>query len=206
MANSLTTGIVSSVGRSIPSGATRFMIPDAIQTDAAINPGNSGGPLIDLRGRVIGVNAQIQTNGSAVNSGVGFAIPASIVAKVAPTLRDGEDYAWSYLGVEGTSFGLELAEANGMDATRGAYITRVVAGGPADGALRGATAEAQLPAGGDVIVAADGAPINTFEDLLSYIALETTPGQTVTMTVLRDGDYTDVDVELGRRPATTRDE
>jgi S1-C subfamily serine protease len=103
LGSSMTLGIVSAVGRTIPSGATPFAIPQAIQTDAAINPGNSGGPLLDLKGEVIGVNAQIASGGAQANAGVGFAIPSNVVRIVAPVLMEAGAYEWPWLGVEGGS-------------------------------------------------------------------------------------------------------
>jgi S1-C subfamily serine protease len=143
-ANSMSFGIISALGRTIPDGQTQFAIPETIQTDAAINPGNSGGPLLDLRGQVVGINAQINTTniqpgGIPGNSGVGFAIPSSIVLKVIPKLiRDGE-HDWSYLGVSGGAITTDLAEANGLSDTLGAYIHCVPDGGPSVGRLEGGT-------------------------------------------------------------------
>jgi 2-alkenal reductase len=212
-ANSMTYGIVSAVGRTIPGGQTSFSIPEAIQTDAAINPGNSGGPLLDLRGEVVGVNAQINTSniqsgGVPANSGVGFAIPASVVNRVVPALIRSGQYEWPYLGVSGGSLSLDEADAAGLADTRGAYIQCVPTGGPSDGILHGSTnidcatqriLSGDAPVGGDIVVAVDGQPVTSFEDLLSYIGLRTEPGQEVRLTVLRDGNEQDVTVRLGRR-------
>jgi serine protease Do len=216
--NSMSFGIISALGRTMPDGATSFAIPQTIQTDAAINPGNSGGPLLNLRGEVIGVNAQINTTnfsagGTPGNSGVGFAIPASIVAKVAPALIAKGSYAWPYLGVTGGSIGVETAKANNLPDTHGAYISCVQGAGPSNGQLDGAenmqfsadcqrassTTGDEVPRGGDVVVAIDGTEVKSFDDLLSYIALETQPGQKVRLTVLRDGKEQDVEVTLGNR-------
>ncbi|MCB0073653.1 MAG: trypsin-like peptidase domain-containing protein, partial [Caldilineaceae bacterium] len=131
LGTSMSLGIVSAVGRSIPSGATPFAIPLAIQTDTAINPGNSGGPLLNLDGQVIGVNAQIRTTNGGANSGVGFAIPADVVRHVAPQLIEFGVQEWPWLGVEGGSVNLMIKQANNLDSQRGAYIAGVVSGGPA---------------------------------------------------------------------------
>lgn len=222
--NTMTYGIISALGRVIPSWQTQFSIPQAIQTDAAINPGNSGGPLIDLRGRVIGVNAQIRTTNQTTfslpsNSGVGFAVPASLVDLVVPELIRSGTYRWSYLGVRGSNITLEMAEANGLATTRGAYISVVMPDGPSAGLLEGATNTSQssaapegggesfvlpiggspIPVGGDVVVAMDGREIESFDELLTYVALETRPSQVVTLSVLRDGEVREVTVELGDR-------
>jgi S1-C subfamily serine protease len=218
-ANSMTYGIISALGRTIPTGLEAgFSIPQTIQTDAAINPGNSGGPLLDLSGQVIGINAQISTasadpgNGSPANSGVGFAIPASIVARVAPVLIEKGAYQWPYLGVGGLPqevLTVEVAEANGLPDARGAYIFTVRPDGPSVGVLRGVQNQAAgdsgseedlVPLGGDVVVAINGTPIYSFDDLLTYIAIETTPGQTVQLTVIREGQTISVPVTLKQRP------
>jgi len=208
----LTRGIISALGRTIPA-LTPFSIPRAIQTDAAINPGNSGGPLLDLHGHVIGVNAQIETGStSRSNGGVGFAIPVSIVRRVVPALIENGEYEWAWLGVRGGSVVPTLVEAMDLPVERGAYIAEVASGGPGDRAgLRGASDTVsvdgrRVDVGGDVITAIDGQPVRSFEDLLIYIALEAALGQDVTLTILRDGKPQDVSVRLGTRPATLEPE
>lgn len=202
--SSMTLGIVSAVGRAIPSGATPFAIPLAIQTDAAINPGNSGGPLLNLEGQVIGVNAQI-ASGSGANSGVGFAIPSDIVRRVVPSLIEVGVYQWSWLGVRGTSVDLFIEEANNLPVDRGAYLVEVIQDGPADlGGLRGSTGSAEVngfdvPVGGDVIIAADGTPIESYADLQIFLS-EQPPGTTVSFSVLRNGETVEIPVELAPRP------
>lgn len=220
-ANSMTYGIISALGRTISAGleqAVQFGIPQTIQTDAAINPGNSGGPLLDLSGQVIGINAQINTatvepgSGTPANSGVGFAIPSSIVAQVVPVLIQDGRYEWSYLGVAGLAqelFTVEVAAANNLAESRGAYLLQVRPDGPSVGVLRGARnavqaededAASAIPVGGDVVVAADGQPIDSFDDLLTFVSLQTRPGQTIQLTILRDGQEQDVEVTVARRP------
>lgn len=164
-------------------------------------------PFLDLHGHVIGVNAQIETGGmTRANSGVGFAIPVNIVQQVVPALiKDGE-YEWAWLGVRGGSVMPALVEAMNLPVERGAYIVEVTPDGPAERAgLQGAdnriTAKGRpVDVGGDVVMAIDGQPVRSFEDLLIYIALEARPGQEVTLTVLRDGKQQDVSVLLGTRP------
>ncbi len=205
---SMSEGIISGMGRTIQS-LTPFSIPQAIQTDAAINPGNSGWPLIDMSGSVIGVNAQIATNGQQnAGSGVGFAIPSNIVRKVIPVLISKGSYQWPWLGIEGTSVDLAIQSANNLPTQQGAYITNIVQGGPASQAgLRGANNVSQLnsgsatvPTGGDVVIAADGQPITSFDDLL--IATDNkNPGDQMTLTILRNGQKQDVKVTLAPRPA-----
>ena len=203
---SLTMGIISGLARNI-SSLTQFDIPETIQTDAAINPGNSGGPLLDLGGRVIGVNAQIES-GSDSNSGVGFAIPVNIVSKVIPALITDGKYEWSWLGVAGSDVTPALAQAMNLPVQRGAYLAQITAGGPAAQAgLRGATGFGtangrQVQVGGDVVTAVEGQPVQSFEDLLIYTALQTRPGQTITLTIIRSGQTQDVKLLLGTRPTS----
>lgn len=202
---SMTTGIVSAIGRSIPSGATPFQIPQAIQTDAAINPGNSGGPLLNLTGEVIGVNAQIASSGTQANSGVGFAIPSNVVREVIPVLIQEGQYAWPWLGIRGGSVNLLYQQANNLDSQEGAFITNVAEGGPADKAgLQGAEGSEsvggiQIPVGGDVVIGFEGQPVENFADLLYFVSSQR-PDQTVTLTLLRDGEEMQIDVTLEARP------
>ncbi len=206
LGGTLTRGIVSALGRSIPA-LTSFSIPQSIQTDAPINPGNSGGPLLNLKGEVIGVNAQIETSdGQRVNSGVGFAIPASIVKRVIPELIANGKYDWPWIGVSGGTVFPALITAMNLPVEKGAYIVEVYPNTPAEDAdLRGYNDEIlvdgrQIPVGGDIITAIDGEPVVTFEDILLYLTLNTRPGQQVILTVLRDGEYQDITVTLQRRP------
>jgi putative serine protease PepD len=175
-----TAGIVSGLGREIqaPDG---FQIDEVIQTDAPINPGNSGGPLLDARGRVVGVNTQIATGGAGGNVGIGFAVPANRVREVLPALSRGEHIERPYLGV-----------TTGPHA-RGAQIQSITAGSPAQSAgLRG----------GDVITAFDGQPVTEPQDLSEAVnGLE--PGDQVQVEVLRDGERHTVGVELAARPQQT---
>ncbi|MCL6431119.1 MAG: trypsin-like peptidase domain-containing protein [Anaerolineae bacterium] len=204
--SSMTSGIVSGVGRTIESGATPFSIPRAIQTDAAINPGNSGGPLLNLKGEVIGVNAQIATGGVEANAGVGFAIPANIVRQVVPVLIEKGSYQWAWLGVTGTSVNLAIMKANGLPEQRGAYIDQVTRGGPAAQAgLKGSSGTQlvdgiEVPVGGDVIVAVDGKAIADFDALLVEVSSRK-PGERVRLTVLRGGSSREVVVTLAERPS-----
>jgi len=208
----LTQGIVSAIGRTIPS-LTAFNIPEAIQTDAAINPGNSGGPLLDSQGRLIGVNAQIESTVRA-NAGVGFAVPVNIVKRVVPALiTDGRyDHAW--LGISGQTYSPAWADALGFsEETRGAYVMLVEPGGPSDKAgLRAGTRQTDvllrldfgqpvyLEAGGDLIVALDDQPIKNFDDLLVYLERYKSPGDRVDLTVLRGDGQQIITVQLGKRP------
>ena len=206
LGSSITSGIVSAVGRTIPSGVTIFSIPQTIQTDAAINPGNSGGPLLNLQGQVIGVNAQIATGGARASAGVGFAIPVNVVRKVAPVLISAGTYQWPWLGVSGTSVNLYIQEANNLPTQQGAYIQNVVDGAPAARAgIRGTTGSrtidgASTPVGGDVIIAFDDAPIRDFNDLLSETSMRS-PGDEVVLTILRNGQERQIELQLDARPS-----
>ncbi len=209
----MTTGIVSALDRGLPvgeMGSARYTLPEVVQTDAAINPGNSGGPLLNLDGEVVGVNFAIESPVRG-NSGVGFAIPVSIVERVVPSLIENGRFEYAYLGLSGQSISPELAEALELpDNTLGIYVSSVVAGGPSAAAgLQGADAEVtsddglEIPAGGDIVIAIDGEPVRRFEDLVGYLVTETMPGQTVTLTVVRDGETQAIDVELGQRPTSS---
>lgn len=211
----MTLGIISGLGRTQPSSAASgggfFSTADIIQTDAAINPGNSGGPLFNLNGEVIGINQSIRTDnfnpvmGNAVNSGVGFSISINLVKKIVPVLiRDGK-YSYPYLGISSRSdLSLSELEALGLSTYTGAYVTSVVKDGPADKAnIKAGTIPTRfenLPAGGDLIIAFDGKPVDTFDTLLSYLLTTKSPGDTVILTLLRDGKQIEVPVTLGERP------
>jgi 2-alkenal reductase len=216
LSGSMTVGVVSAIGRVLqserqtPEGRP-FSAGGLIQTDAAINPGNSGGPLLNLQGQVVGVNRAIRTEdftvtGSAANSGVGFAVPVNILRRVVPSLIEQGSYDYPYLGISSLDGGLNLVqlEALGLPAdTTGAYITCLVAGGPAAqaGLLGGSSCDdPELRTGGDLVIAINGQPVETFSDLLSYLITQTGVGEEVTLTVLRDGQTVDVQVTLAPRP------
>ncbi len=217
-AGSMTVGAVSGLGRSIRSLDARYTIPEVIQTDAPINPGNSGGPLLDSQGRVIGINAQIRSDGGVrANSGVGFAIPIYIAQRIIPALIERGEYTHPFIGVSGQTFSPEWAEALGFPAdARGAYVTETVSGGPADRAgLRGADRDTEvvtgvnmltgeplyLRAGGDLIIGINEQPVEKFDDLLVYLFRNASVGDTVQLSVLRaNGDQEVIPVELGARP------
>jgi len=201
----LTAGIVSALDRSLQND-DRFSIPELIQTDAAINPGNSGGPLLDADGRVIGVNTAILSN-SRTASGVGFAIPSNTVRRIVPYLIAEGKYEHSWLGIAGATLQPEQREAMKLDATmQGVMVSEVASGGPAARAgLRGATEVVSTPFGrmtinGDIITAVDGTPIRQMIDLISYLEVHTMPGDVITLTIYRGGEYMDVPVTLQPRP------
>ena len=212
----MTVGVVSALGRTLPSEHEAqqggfFTTGDTIQTDAPINPGNSGGPLLNLQGEVIGINRAIRTGnslfGEPTNSGIGFAVPSNIVKRVVPAIIKTGHYDYPYLGITSLDdLSLETIEKLGLPTTGGAYIISVVPDSPADEAgLKGALpwgedSREAVPAGGDLIIAVDNHPVREFNDLLHYLFTYTSPGDTVTLTVLRDGKETNLKLTLGKRP------
>lgn len=207
----MTTGIVSAVGRSLPTDGTAaqsYTIPDIIQTDAPINPGNSGGVLIDAQGQVLGVTSAIESPVRA-NSGVGFAIPSAIVQNVVPVLIKDGKYVHTWLGISGTTLVPDLANAMNLDAgQRGALVEEVMPNSPAEQAgLRGSDRQVQIDGqtaivGGDVITAIDGQQVLQMDDLIAYLARNTKVDQKVTLNLLRDGKQETLDVALAARPST----
>lgn len=192
-----TTGIVSGLDRTI-KGQSQYSTGGVIQTDAAINPGNSGGPLLDADGHVIGVNSQIATTTES-NSGVGFAVPGNLALRVAQDLIADGEVGYSYIGISGTDLTLSLIDSLGLPSgTRGIAVAEVVSGGPADYA--GLQSASQMTVY-DVITAIDGYSLKGMDDLISYLARETEPGQTVKLTVLNENDSLEtVDLTLAERP------
>lgn len=207
---SVTFGVISSLGRIIQSPDRRF-IGEAIQTDAAINPGNSGGPLLDLEGRVIGVNAQI-ISPSQANAGIGFAIPVQLVKRVVPELIETGTYRHPWMGVGPTALTPQLVEilrGAGYDVpdTGILLITVEPNSAAARAGLRGAqrrinTQLGQVPVGGDVIIALDGTPMNQGRDLIAYLETHKQPGDEVRVRIWRDGEILEFDVTLGERPSS----
>jgi len=205
----LTVGVISSLGRVIQGPDGRF-IGEAIQTDAAINPGNSGGPLLDLDGRLIGVNSQI-VSPSHASAGIGFAVPANTVRRVVPELIKEGYYPHPWLGAQMISLTQERAKAfreAGMEVPvdAGLLIVAVVPGGPAEKAgLQGGDrithfGNVSVPLGGDIITAINGNPVNNVQDLTIYLDTNTRVGDTVVVTVIRDGTPHDIRVSLQERP------
>ncbi|GMR10328.1 MAG: trypsin-like peptidase domain-containing protein [Anaerolineae bacterium] len=197
----MTTGIVSALGRTLPSqaqiaGGGQFSIPSVIQTDTAINPGNSGGPLLNLAGEVIGINTAIESPVRQF-SGVGFAVPSDAVSRIVPTLIARGNFPHPWLGIAGTDLNSQIRQELGLPQDQlGILIVSVPEGGPASEAgLRG-----QDSGEGDLITSVDGVEIRDFEDLLTYITDETSVGQTITLSVLRDSQQIEVSVELSERP------
>jgi S1-C subfamily serine protease len=198
----VTTGIVSALQRQIdaPSG---FSISNVIQTDASINPGNSGGPLLDVQGRVIGINSQIATGGGQGSVGIGFAVPVNTAKELLPELRSGEEIERAYLGVSMATVTEDLASELDLPVDSGALIERVEQGDPADDAgLRGSETNeltGQITEPGDVIVGLDGEPVRSADDVVAAVAGKQ-PGDTIELEIRRGDDTRTVEVELGERP------
>jgi S1-C subfamily serine protease len=215
LSGSMTEGIVSGLNRLIPVyqdplsnvAAPAFNIPNVIQTDAAINPGNSGGPLLDMEGEVIGINSAIfsTTGGFA---GVGFAIPSNTITQVVPSLIATGSYQHPWLGISGVDMTPEIAEAIGLGEPRGFLVIEVEPDGPAASAgVQGGDTLAQLEGreialGGDVILAINDKDIRKIDDVLGYLQQATKVGETITLTVWRDGQIIQIDVTLGPRPSS----
>ena len=207
--SSMTTGIISGLGRSLAVSSTdtgTFTIPDVIQTDTAINPGNSGGVLVDIQGRLVGVTTAIESPVQA-NSGVGYAVPSVIVQKIVPFLIEDGSYRQPYIGISGGDLTQEIAEAMNLSASqRGALVSTVNPNTPAEEAgLKGSDRVTEIDGeeveiGGDVIIAVDGQAINDFEDLTAYLARYTNVGQTLEITLIRDGEEMQTSLTLAPRP------
>lgn len=221
LSGSMSTGIISGLGRLLPGGAAapggaRFNIPDIIQTDTAINPGNSGGPLLNLDGEVIGVNTAIQTNGSSAFGvtpsfgGIGYVVPANILRQVVPQLIETGEISYPWLGISGTTLDNDLALAMDLPAEQeGVLVFSVLENSPADKAgLRGSEEQITIDGfdafiGGDIIIQMNDEPIRDFDDLLAYIVRRTSVGQTVTLEIIRDGEPQTVELTLEARPEQT---
>lgn len=205
LANTMTAGIISATGRQM-STVNNYAIVDVIQTDAAINPGNSGGPLLNTQGEVVGMNTAIISNTNDF-SGIGFAIPSDTVTREVDDLIETGSYGHPWLGVSGRDLIPEFAEAMNLEnTTKGTLVVEIIAGGPADDAGILESTESYVLGGvsfgigGDVIIGVEGQIMETFYELQVYLTRNTKPGQTVTMTVIRDGEVIEVPFTLGTRP------
>ncbi len=207
LSGSLSTGIVSGVGRQIPTQEEEgFTIPDIIQTDAPINPGNSGGPLLNMRGEVIGINSAIYST-TGQFAGVGFAIPSNTISQIVPSLITTGSYQHPWLGVAGRDMTPGIADRLGLDEPRGFLVMNVVAGSPAEkaGILKGNqdTVIDGIPIrlGGDVIIAVDNNTVRKIDDLLAYVEVEKSVGDDLKLTILRQGQTMEVIATLAARPS-----
>jgi S1-C subfamily serine protease len=211
LSSSMTAGIVSGVGRLIPSeegaGVLQFFIPDIIQTDAPINPGNSGGPLLNTRGQAIGINTAIRSS-TGEFAGIGFAVPSNTVTKVVPSLIETGSFQHPWVGISGTSMSPSIAQALDLEEPRGVLVVEVVGGSPAEKAgIRGGDTPTRIngqtiPLGGDVVLEIDGNEIRTLDDILVYLQREKAVGDTMQVTVMRDGQLQTIEILLEARPSS----
>ncbi len=205
LSGSMTSGIVSQLGRLLPAQDSGFSIPDVIQTDAAINPGNSGGPLLNMKGEVIGINTAIQS-ASGEFTGVGFAIPSRTLMKIAPTLIQDKEYHHPWLGISGRDIDPDLANILNLTDAKGFLIVTVIEDSPASKAgLHGSieTKEidgANYPIGGDIILSVDGKEVRQIDDILIHLQREKSVGDEMVLEILRDGRTTNFVLLLEERP------
>jgi S1-C subfamily serine protease len=205
LAGSMTTGIVSALGRTITAdNSGSYPIANVIQTSTPINPGNSGGPLLNYAGQVVGITTAIVSN----SQGLGFAIPSSTILKEIGSLATNGSYnQHSWLGASGNDMNYAIAKALDVDVTYGWLITGVTSGGPADKAtLKGGTSQIQVSGssvtvGGDIIIAFDGTRIRNTDDLSTYLEENTLPNQTIDVTIIRNGETLTLPLTLGTRPS-----
>ncbi|MEM3064364.1 MAG: trypsin-like peptidase domain-containing protein [Candidatus Nitrosotenuis sp.] len=209
LSGSMTSGIVSQLGRLLPSQDRGFQIPDIIQTDAAINPGNSGGPLLNMRGEVIGINTAIQSE-SGEFAGVGFAIPSRTVQKIVPTLIASGAYHHPWVGISGRDIDPDLAQILNLHDARGFLVINVLDDSPAQKAgIRGMSEIKEVDGvryqvGGDVILAVDGKIVRKIDDILIHLQREKSVGDQMVLQILRDGKVTDLVITLEERPNSNK--
>jgi S1-C subfamily serine protease len=204
LSGSMTSGIISQMGRLLPSNAG-FSIPDVIQTDAAINPGNSGGPLLNMRGEIVGINTAIQSS-TGEFTGVGFAIPSQTVVKIVPTLISEGEYKHPWIGISGRDIDLDMANALGLKDALGFLIITVVEDSPAsDAGLIGSDKTIEVegrdyPVGGDIILAVDGIDVRKIDDILIHLQRVKIIGDEMDLEILRGDRTTNVTIVLQERP------
>ncbi len=185
-----TFGIISQTGRML-STETQYLIPGVIQIDAPINPGNSGGSLLNMEGEVIGITTAIQSSTGSF-SGIGYSVPSDLVRRVAESLIEEGEYDHPRLGISGRNVTYEMAEEKGLERVRGFLVETVKPGTSSEGKVQA----------GDIIISIDNEEVMGIEDILSYIGLEKSPGEEVTLQILRNGEKINVNVELGVRSTT----
>jgi len=204
LSGSMTSGIVSQLGRLLPSGSG-YSIPDVIQTDAAINPGNSGGPLLNMRGEIVGINTAIQS-ATGEFTGVGFAIPSQTVAKIVPTLIEDGEYKHPWIGISGRDIDPDLAKVLELQDAVGFLVVTVVEDSPASEAgLIGSDKTIDVdgvnyPMGGDIILSVDGIEVRKIDDILIHLQRAKSVGDEMILEVLRDGRTTNISIILAERP------
>ncbi len=204
LSGSMTSGIISQLGRLLPSG-NGYSIPDVIQTDAAINPGNSGGPLLNMRGEIVGINTAIQST-TGEFTGVGFAIPSQTVAKIVPTLIEKGEYKHPWIGISGRDIDPDLAKVLELKDAVGFMVVTVVEDSPASKAgLIGSDKTIEVDGisyvvGGDIILAVDGKEVRKIDDILIHLQRAKTIGDEMVLKILRDGRTTNLSIVLEQRP------
>ena len=204
LSGSMTSGIVSQMGRLLPQ-ETGYSIPDVIQTDAAINPGNSGGPLIYMKGEVVGINTAIQS-ATGEFSGIGFAVPANTVKKVVPVLIQDGEFKHPWMGISGTDVDPELAEVRGLNSSKGFLVVSVIEGSPAETAgLLGVTETKETDGrefalDGDIILSIDGETVRKISDILVHLQREKSVGDEMVLSVNRGGEILELTMVLEERP------
>ena len=206
LSNTMTTGIVSQIGRLLPNQESGFSIPNIIQTDAAINPGNSGGPLLDSSGNLIGMNTAIESKVGEF-SGVGFAIPSNNIKKVVPVLIEKGEYPHPWLGISGATLTPKLSEKLNLPKNfRGALINAVIKDGPADKAgIKNALFNSNREiANADIVVSIDGMQVKRIDDLIGYVSENKSVGDKISLQIYRDGKVIDIDLELSKRPTNSK--
>ncbi|MEJ2363120.1 MAG: trypsin-like peptidase domain-containing protein [Deltaproteobacteria bacterium] len=206
LAGSMTSGIVSAMGRTITDETSSYPIANVIQTSTPINPGNSGGPLLNYEGRVVGITTAIVSD----SQGLGFAIPSSaILREIESLITDGAYNQHPWLGASGTDMTYEIAKAMNVDVTYGWLIAQVTSGGPADSAgLQGGAKQVTVDGqsvviGGDIIIALSGTRITGTDDLSTFLEEHTLPGQTINVTIIRNGQEMTIPLKVGTRAAQT---
>lgn len=205
LSGSMTAGIVSQLGRLLPTQGYGFSIPDVIQTDAAINPGNSGGPLLNMRGEVVGINTAIQS-ATGEFTGVGFAVPSQTIAKIVPNLILNGEYNHPWIGISGRDITPDLAKVLSLKDAKGFLIVTVVEDSPADEAgLHGSNDTTEVdgityPIGGDIILSVDGKEVRQIDDILIHLQRAKSVGDEMVLEILRDGRVTNVTITLEERP------
>jgi len=204
LSGSMTSGIVSQLGRLLPSGAG-YSIPDVIQTDAAINPGNSGGPLLNMRGEIVGINTAIQS-GTGEFTGVGFAVPSQTVAKIVPSLILNGEYKHPWIGISGRDIDPDLAKVLDRNDAVGFLVVTVIPDSPASKAgLHGSENIEEIDGiqytiGGDIILSVDGVEVRKISDILIHLQRAKSVGDDLVLEILRDGRTSNFTIVLGERP------